>query len=80
MEEYSGGKYAWSKVIWDIANIGLFNVPIAYDMVIRSTPMVFEGCRYSFDDSRHKMIYVRKLKRDFIFADLFKKLAAHKNA
>ena len=80
VEEYSGGKYAWSKVIWDIANIGLFNVPIAYDMVIRSTPMVFEGCRYSFDDSRHKMIYVRKLKRDFIFADLFKKLAAHKNA
>lgn len=73
--EYSGGKYAWSKVIWDVANIGLFNTQNAYDMVIRSTPMVFEGCRYSFDDSRHKMLYVRKIKRDFVFADLFKKLA-----
>ncbi len=79
VEEYSGGKYAWSKVIWDVANIGLFNVPIAYDMVIRSTPFVIEGCRYSFDDSRHPFIYVRKLKRDFIFADLFKKLAALNN-
>ena len=77
--EYSGGKYAWSKVIWDVANVGLFNVQNAYDMVIRSTPMVFEGCRYSFDDSRHKMIYVRKLRRDIIFADLFKKLAELNN-
>lgn len=76
--EYSGGKFAWSKVIWDIANIGLFNVQNAYDMVIRSTPIVLEGCRYSFDDARHKCIYVRRLKRDFIFADLFKKLAALK--
>ena len=77
--EYSGGKYAWSKVIWDIANIGLFNTQNAYDMVIRSTPYIFEGCRYSFDDLRHKMIYVRKIKRDLVFADLFKKLAALNN-
>ncbi len=76
VKSYSQDKFAWSKVLWDVANIGLFNIPSAYDMVIRSTPMVIEGCRYSFDDSRPSCIYVRRIKRDPVFADMFMKLTA----
>ena len=75
VESYSEGKFAWSKVLWDVANIGLLNVPHAYDMVYRSTPMVFEGCRYSIDDARPQCIYVRRIRRDPVFADMFTKLA-----
>lgn len=75
---YSQDKYAWSKVLWDIANIGLFNVPNAYDIVFRSTPIVFEGCRYSFDDARPACLYVRRIRRDPVYADMFQKLTSVK--
>ena len=76
---YSEDKFAWSKVLWDIANIGLFNVPNAYDIVLRSTPMVIDGCRYVFDDARPACLYVRRIKRDPVYADLFTKLTAIKD-
>lgn len=79
VESYSQNQFAWSKVLWDVANIGIFNVPNAYNMVLRSTPIVMEGCRYSFDDSRTPCVYVRRINRNPVFADLFTKLAAIKD-
>ncbi len=73
---YAQYTYAWSKVLWDVANIGLLNVPSAYDFVVRSTPIVCENGRYTFDDSRHHCIYVRRIKRDPVFADMYTKLTS----
>lgn len=71
---YAQYSYAWSKVLWDIANIGLLNIPSAYDMVIRPIPLISSEGRYIFDDSRHHCIYVRRIKRDPVMADMLTKL------
>lgn len=76
---YAQYTYAWSKVLWDISNIGLLNVPSAYDIVVRPTPIVCENGRYAFDDSRHHCIYVRRIKRDPVFADMYTKLTSIKD-
>ena len=78
VKSYSNGQYAWSKVLWDIANIGVFCVPEAYDIVVRSTPYVAEKCRYIFDDARHPYLYIRRIRRDPVFADLYQKLVSVK--
>ena len=72
---YTSKPYAWSKVIWDVSAIALLTVPEALETVILPTPVLTDDCYFANDTARHPFIYVRHLKRDAIFAHLFKKLA-----
>ncbi|MBQ8275614.1 MAG: nucleoside hydrolase [Clostridia bacterium] len=72
---YTSKPYAWSKVIWDVSAIALLTVPEALETVILPTPVLTDDCYFANDTARHPFIYVRYLKRDVIFAHLFKKLA-----
>ena len=72
---YTSNPFAWSKVIWDVSGIAVLALPKALDMVVIPTHVPTQDGIYSFDDSRHLMIYTRGLNRDMIFADLFKKLS-----
>jgi hypothetical protein len=38
-------------------------------------PYVTSDCRYAFDSARHHYLYVRKIRRDPLYADLFKTLS-----
>ena len=67
--------FGWSKVIWDVTAIGVFTKPEAYETVAIPRPIITSEKTYSFDDARAPYIYVRKLWRDPIFADMFRKLA-----
>lgn len=66
---------AWSKIVWDVTAVAAIVKPEAEDMVIIPTPYVTCDGRYAFDGARHPYIYVRRIKRDPLYADLFAKLA-----
>lgn len=73
VRSYTDAPYAWSKVIWDVSAIACLILPLSMSRVILPAPMVLDRF-YSFDAGRHSYIYVRKLYRDVIFGDLFRKL------
>lgn len=72
--EYSGGKTAWSKVIWDVTAVAwLVNSSwIQTDLV--HSPVLTDQVTYSIDHSRHFIRMATSLNRDAIFRDLFGKL------
>ncbi len=78
VKDYSKGRYAYSKVIWDVTAIAAIVKPDTLDKVMIPAPIICPDGRYSFDASRHHYIYVRRVKRDPLYADLFKKLANEK--
>ena len=69
--------FPWSKQIWDVA-------PIAYilnndnQFALTKTeriPTYTKDLKANYNEDRGSLIYVSKLFRDRIFADLFKKLS-----
>lgn len=72
---YTRRPFAWSKVIWDVSAVALLTVPQALEPVILPTPILTDDCHYAHDAARHPFLYVRRLSRDAIFADLFTRLA-----
>lgn len=79
VKDYSKGRYGYSKVVWDVTALAVLIKPQALEFVTIPTPILNDGCRYSYDSSRHHYIYVRKIKRDPLYADLFGKLATKGN-
>ena len=69
------GAQAWSKVIWDVTAVAALVYPESLDMVVMPRPYLTNDCRYAVDNSRPHFIYVRRINRDKLFADLFTKLA-----
>jgi len=73
--EYSGGKDAWSKVIWDVTAVAwLVNSSWIQTALVHS-PVLTDQCTYSVDYSRHFIRMASSLNRDAIFRDLFTKLS-----
>ena len=72
--EYSGGKKAWSKVIWDVSAIAWLVNPswVATDLV--HSPILTDQVTFSVNHSRHFIRMATLLNRDAIFRDLFEKL------
>lgn len=74
--EYSGGRDAWSKVIWDVTAVAwLVNSSwISTDLV--HSPVLTDQVTYSVDHGRHFIRIAKELNRDAIFRDLFKKISS----
>lgn len=72
---YTKNPYGWSKIVWDVTAAAVLTKPEALDMVTIPAPYVTSDCRYAFDTARHHYVYVRRIRRDPIYADLFSKLA-----
>lgn len=75
VRSYTKKPYGWSKVVWDVTAIAAIVEPSALDMVIIPTPILTNDCHFAKDDARHPFIYVRRIRRDPIYADMFEKLA-----
>ena len=72
--DYAEDTYAWSKVIWDVASIAfLVNAAWTPSELVHS-PILSDQLTWSVDHSRHLIRTVNYVKRDPIFADLFRKL------
>ncbi len=77
-KNYTKNPYGWSKVIWDVTALAVFTRPKAYDIAVMPRPIITSDMTYSFDMSRAPYAYVRRLRRDSIYADLFRKLSSLK--
>lgn len=72
--EYSGGKEAWSKVIWDVTAVAwLVNSSWIPTNLVHS-PVLTDQVTYSVDQSRHFIRMATSVNRDAIFRDVFEKL------
>lgn len=78
VRSYTKKPYAWSKVIWDVTAVAVLVRPEAFRYSMLPRPYVTLEGRYAFDGEREPYIYVNKLSRDPIYADLFTKLSNKK--
>ena len=75
VKSYTKKPYGWSKVVWDVTALAVLIQPSALSYSIIPRPYVTSECRYAFNNEREHYIYVHKLSRDPIFADMFAKLS-----
>ena len=66
----------WSKVIWDVTAVAAIVAPETLEMVTMPRPIVTDSENYAFDMGTPHYVYVRRIKRDALYTDLFKKLAS----
>lgn len=69
------GKYGASKVIWDIAGTAYFTVPTGMTRIIQHRPIVTNDGYFVPNERSDYMVYVKGIKRDPIFADVFGKIS-----
>lgn len=69
------GAMAWSKVVWDVTAVACLAAPETLDMVVMPRPYLTSDCHFSIDNSRPHYIYIRKINRDKLYANLFTKLS-----
>jgi len=72
--EYSGGREAWSKVIWDVTAVAWLVNPSWVPTNVVHSPVLTDQVTYSIDNSRHFIRMAYAVNRDAIFRDLFQKL------
>lgn len=71
-ETYGGA--TWTRAIWDVTAVAwLLDGDFMYDC-LKHSPIAEYDDRYAFDETRHFIKYVYHIKRDDLFADLFRKL------
>lgn len=68
------GVKAWSKIIWDVTAVAAIVRPDTLEMVEIPRPIITDNSNYAFDMARGHYIYVRRIRRDPLYADLFTKL------
>ncbi len=78
VRSYTKKPYGWSKVVWDVTAVAVLVCPEAFRYSMLPRPYVTLEGRYAFDGEREPYIYVNKLSRDPIYADLFTKLSNKK--
>lgn len=75
VRSYTKKPYGWSKVVWDVTAVAVLVCPEAFRYSIIPRPYVTMEGRYAFNTEREQYIYVSKLSRDPVYADLFTKLS-----
>ncbi|MBT3342303.1 MAG: nucleoside hydrolase [Gemmatimonadetes bacterium] len=73
---YSKDHFAWAKEIWDVSVVAWLLDASWVPSVLTSTPILTPNKTWSLDRSRHLMREATQCRRNPIFADLFRKLAA----
>jgi inosine-uridine nucleoside N-ribohydrolase len=75
--DYFSDHYARSKELWDIGPIAWIVNPDWIESVLIHSPILTSEQTWSFDPHRHLIRQAYRVKRDAIFADLFRKLEQH---
>jgi len=76
--DYHEDHFAWSKVIWDISSVAYLNNPDWVPTEVYPSPVLRDDITWgAVDETRHPCRIAIDVRRDQIFGDLFKKLAAH---
>ncbi len=72
--DYHKDRFAWSKVIWDIATVAWLVEPDWVPTNLVHSPILTAEKTWSFDASRHFIRVADTCRRDPIFGDLFRKI------
>lgn len=71
----AGSLPTWSRSIWDVTAVGwLLDGDFESDRLVPA-PIPEYDWHYAFDGTNHLMKYVYEIRRDRLYADLFRKLA-----
>lgn len=73
-KEHSGDRFAYSRVLWDLAAIAYLVNPEWVPTDIMNSPVLTDELTWSFDRRRHFIRNALFVHRDQIFYDFFKKL------
>lgn len=76
VRECTEGLSAASRVIWDVATIAWLVEPEWIPSALVHSPILTDQITYSYDQRRHFIRSAYFVKRDAVFADLFRKLGA----
>lgn len=68
------GKFAPSRIIWDITAAAILLCKNSYELIEVPQPTILNDGKYLHDPLRKHFLYVRRLRRDYIFGDLFRTL------
>jgi purine nucleosidase len=71
---YYDDHFARSKELWDLAAVAWLVNPGWFDSVLVPSPILNADLTWGSGEGRHSIRVLRSLKRDAIFADLFRKL------
>jgi len=74
-EELINLRHIPAKIIWDISTVAYFSAPQACECEIIPAPIVNDDKSLSYAPERRKIVRVKSLDREKVFADLFDKLA-----
>ena len=75
--DYHEDHFAWSKVIWDISAVAYLNDPDWVPTEVCPSPVLCDDITWgAVDETRHPCRIATDVRRDQIFGDLFRKLAA----
>lgn len=75
--DFQQDHFAFSKVIWDLAPVAYLNHPDWVLTELRRAPLLGNDLMWQADDPyRHMVREAVEINRDFVFADLFRKLSA----
>ncbi len=66
-----GRPEGYGRTLWDLAAVAILNVPQYAHMKIITAPIFNDEHKFSFDEGRHKIIYLEKLDRDGIYEDVW---------
>jgi purine nucleosidase len=77
VKEYSGGREAYSKVIWDVTAVAWLVNPQWIRTNLVHSPVLTDQVTFSEDKSRHFIRMATELNRDAIFRDMFNKISGH---
>ncbi len=75
VEAHAGNPYGWSKVIWDVTAVAAVTKPDALRTSVIPRPVITSEGLWAFDTARAPYLYVSYIRRDPIYADLFRKLS-----
>ena len=68
-------RFAYSRIIWDVVAAATLICPSGCEVVEIPRPIIAPNSCYAFDNANPHYLYVRKLSRDLIYGDLFKRLS-----
>ena len=74
VREQIGDYFGASRVLWDVSAIAWIINSEWVPTSLVSSPIVTDQCTWSFDNRRHLIRSATYMKRDNIYADLFRKL------
>lgn len=69
----------WYRIIWDLAAPAIIDCPECAEIDVVVSPVFTDERTYAFDSTRHKMMCLKSIDREKVYASAWKLLKSHKD-